>query len=310
MLWRKNDYGGERMRGIQSIRFLGLSLALALATVGASAQAEKFTSPDILVLGDSQISFGSGPVFVEFLSDLEASCAPTSQERRALKRLGEGTVGVIGVRSTSLHSWTARSGAAKGAICDIDPKWKVNAGTYGVVNTTENQFKQMGQGRNYQFCKAGKSPFEAMFQQGYYAPKLLVLTFLGNAARRWADDPDLAFADARRLSQHLPADVPCVFMTTAPAHTKKVADLRAKAQTHIKSAMEKAGGRCVFVEGITPETVAVNQSTKAFFRRHASGAVKDPYHPNERGARHHLKQRGPALCDAVFEALSARRPRS
>ncbi|MGA9410076.1 MAG: SGNH/GDSL hydrolase family protein, partial [Roseobacter sp.] len=95
-------------------------------------------------------------------------------------------------------------------------------------------------------CPAGKSPFETMFKPGHDAPELLVLAFFVNAARRWAGDPALAAADAKQLSRHLPADLPCVFMTTAPAHTPKVAKQRATAQTNIKNAFAKTGNRCVF----------------------------------------------------------------
>ena len=288
-------------------RKLMQATVLAIASVTAPAFAEEFSSPDILVLGDSQISFGSGPVFVDFLSDLATSCDANMRQKRLLKKLGDMDVGVIGVRSTSIHSWMARKGPAKGSICDIDKKWKVNAGTYGVVNTTDNAFRQMGQGANYQFCSPGKSAFEQMFAPGYYAPKLLVLAFLGNAAGRWANDPELARADARRLSEFLPPDLPCVFMTTAPAHTTKVAKQRADAQANIKAGFADTGNRCTFVEGITPETTAANQSTKAFFRRTESERVKDPYHPNERGARHHIELRGPALCQAIFSALDGSR---
>lgn len=298
------------MQGMKRLRSVAQALAIGTVTVSTPAFAQSFASPDILVLGDSQISFGSGPVFVDFLSDLESSCTPSRRDARKLDRLGDGTVGVIGVRSTSIHSWTARKGAAKASICDVDLKWKVNAGTYGIVNKTKNQFKQMGKGRNYQFCEAQKSPFEAMFQPDYYAPKLLVLTFLGNAARRWADNPDLARADVTRLSQHIPADLPCVFMSTAPAYSKKSAKLRERAQKNINAAFTQTGNRCVFVEGITPETVAVNQSTKSFFRRNDAGRVNDPFHPNERGARHHFEMRGPALCEAIFEALESKPLRS
>lgn len=287
----------------------GCAVALVLSTVGPVA-AQDFRSPDILVLGDSQISFGSGPVFMDFLSDLDARCAPTGRDKRRLKDLNQQSVAVIGVRSSSIHSWMARSGAAKGSICDVDKKWKVNAGTYGTVNKTDNPFKQMGQGRNYQFCMADQSPFEAMFREGYYDPDLLILSFLGNAARRWADNPDLALSDAQRLSAHLPENLPCVFMTTAPAHTKKVANLRERAQKNIKSAFAKTGNRCVFVEGITPDTTAANQSTPRFFRRTESGKVKDPYHPNERGARHFFDLQTPAICKAVFTALGGKAARS
>ncbi|MEM1350974.1 MAG: SGNH/GDSL hydrolase family protein [Pseudomonadota bacterium] len=290
-------------------RLLSLTAAKLGAAILAASQiitpsyADPFVSPDVLVLGDSQISFGSGPVFVEFFSDLEARCSPKPRQKKLLEKLGERKTGVIGVRSTSLHTWTARSGAAKGAICDVDKKWKVNAGTYGVVNTTGNEFKQMGQGANYQFCTANQSPFEAMLREDYYAPKLLIMSFLGNASKRWAENPDLALKDVQRTIDHLPADLPCIFMTTAPAYTKKVANQRMKAQENIKAAFAQTGDRCVFVEGITPETTEINQTTKAFFRLNASGGVKDPYHPNQRGARHHFEQRGQALCEAIFAAL-------
>lgn len=291
----------------QSIKRAAHALTTCALLCASPLSAQPFQSPDILVLGDSQISFGSGPVFVDFMSDLTTVCDPNARQKRSLRKLGDMSVGVIGVRSSSLHSWTARSGAAKGSICDVDAKWKVNAGTYGIVNTTDNAFKQMGQGRNYQFCHAGKSPFEAMLRDDYYAPKLLVMSFLGNAARRWADNPDLAVFDVRRLSEQLPTNLPCIFMTTAPAHTKKSGKQRSRAQANIKAAFAKTGNRCSFVEGITAETIAVNQSTPQFFRRNEAGRVKDPYHPNERGARHHLKMRTPALCDAIFTELAGKR---
>lgn len=291
-------------------RIWALALAAVATSLPASAQNSTFVSPDILVLGDSQISFGSGPAFVDFLSDIEASCAPSMRQKRTLRALGEGKVAVIGVRSTSIHSWTARGGAAKGSVCDVDKKWKVNAGTYGVVNTSENPFVQIGQGKNYQFCRKGQSPFEAMFDDGYYAPRLLLLTFLGNAAKRWAENPEFTRRDAERMAAQLPAGVPCIFMTTAPAYTKKVSMQRLKAQENIKAELARAGMRCSFVSGITPDTIAANQGNKSFFRRNKSGKVKDPYHPNERGARHHLRLVAPQLCDAIFTELGGAQPPS
>ena len=50
----------------------GAGLMSAL-TLGQS-QAEQFLSPDILILGDSQISFGSGPAFLEFFTDIKKHC--------------------------------------------------------------------------------------------------------------------------------------------------------------------------------------------------------------------------------------------
>lgn len=46
----------------------GVFLAISLSTV---AHAEDFISPEILILGDSQISFGSGPAFLEFFTDIK-----------------------------------------------------------------------------------------------------------------------------------------------------------------------------------------------------------------------------------------------
>ena len=276
----------------------------------SSTLASDFKSPDILVLGDSQISFGSGPAFVDFLSDLDASCAPTRRQKKLLKPIDTKNVAVIGVRSTSLHSWTARSGAAKGSVCDVDPKWKVNAGSYGVVNTTKNQFVQIGQGRNYQFCKKGQAPFEAMFDANYYDPKLLIMTFLGNATKRWQTEPELTRRDVQLMAKQLPQGMPCVFMTTAPAYKPSISKKRFDAQEKIRAVMAKEGHRCVFVNGLTEETMAANHGNKSFFRLNKSGNVKDPFHPNKRGARQHLKLVGPQLCEAIFTALDGKKPKS
>ncbi|MEH6741165.1 MAG: SGNH/GDSL hydrolase family protein, partial [Sulfitobacter sp.] len=114
--------------------------------------AADFVSPEILILGDSQISFGSGPAFLEFFTDIKEHCHPDQQQTKNLKSLGEMRVGVIGVRSTSIPSWTARRGAAKDTICEEDRKWRVNAGTYGFINMTKNKYVQIGNGKEYQFC--------------------------------------------------------------------------------------------------------------------------------------------------------------
>lgn len=298
--------GGNNFRHNLAAIILGGVTALSFT----SASASDFRSPDILVLGDSQISFGSGPPLVEFLSDLEANCTPKWHQKSLLKPLDTRNVAVIGVRSTSLHSWTARGGAAKGSVCDVDPKWKVNAGSYGVVNKSENQFVQIGQGKNYQFCQNGQTPFEAMFQPEYYKPKLLIMTFLGNATKRWQTEPELTRQDVQLMTKQLPKDMPCVFMTTAPAYKPSISKRRFEAQENIRAAMAREGNRCVFVNGLTEQTMAANHGNKSFFRRNKSGGVKDPYHPNQRGARQHLKLVGPQLCKAIFTALDVKKPRS
>ncbi|WP_299723637.1 hypothetical protein [uncultured Tateyamaria sp.] len=134
------------------------TLAACVATMGM-AQQKGFDSPSIVILGDSQIPFGSGPVFLEFFENIKSHCPPTAEQASNLEVLADMKVAVIGVRSTSLHSWTATMGKAKGAICDVDPKWKVNAGTYGFINSSGNKYKQIGQGDAYQFCEMDKSAF-------------------------------------------------------------------------------------------------------------------------------------------------------
>lgn len=269
-----------------------------------AAIAAKFKSPDILVLGDSQITFGSGPAFFEFFQNIKKNCKPNRAEAKALKKLGKGSVAVIGVRSTSLVSWTAKRGAAKSAICDIDPKWKVNGGSYGTVNKTKNIYIQIGQGAQYQFCKKNTSPFQAMFKDNYYDPKLLVMTFLGNSSSTWANSKPAALNDVVQTMKHLPKDLPCIFMTTAPAYKKNVNDERVRAQKNIKKAFEESGSRCTFVEGLTPRSIAANLGNSKHFRRKKSGAVKDPYHPNKRAAKKFFKIERKKICKAVFKSLA------
>jgi hypothetical protein len=265
--------------------------------------AADFVSPEILILGDSQISFGSGPAFLEFFTDIKEHCHPDQQQTKNLKSLGEMRVGVIGVRSTSIPSWTARRGAAKDTICEEDRKWRVNAGTYGFINMTKNKYVQIGKGKEYQFCAPKKSAFEEMFRKDYYDPKLLLMSFLGNSARRWADSPEAAISDVQEMMRQLPPSMPCIFMTTAPAYSAKIVDLRLRAQKNLMSAFEKTGSRCTFVPGATPETVAANQGNKHYFRLNKSGMVKDPYHPNQRAAENFFALEMDGICNAIFDQI-------
>lgn len=281
---------------------------IALLPAPLVAQSSDFASPSIVILGDSQIPFGSGPVFLEFFENIKSHCPPTPQQAANLEVLADMKVAVIGVRSTSLHSWTAKMGRAKGAICDVDPKWKVNAGTYGFINTTGNKYKQIGQGEAYQFCSKGQSAFQTMFREGYYEPKLILLSFLGNSAKRWATDYDSAKLDVARMNAQLPTGVPCIFMTTAPSYSKKITDLRLNAQANVKRAFAETGSQCSFVEGATPETVAANQGNKKYFRLSKSGKVKDPYHPNERAAKTFFMIAMEDICTAVYDQIDAAMP--
>jgi hypothetical protein len=277
------------------LKQLCLAVPLLWLSLGAHAQAQdSFQSPDVFVLGDSQLSFGAGVAFIEFLKKNGKACGLDPK----------WTVGVLGVRSSSLRAWTAKDGGGKKAICDVDPKWKVNAGSFGVINKTGNKYVQIGQGDAYQFCKAGQSPFQAMFANDYYNPKILVMAFLGNATERWANSEADALDDVKRTMQDIPADMPCIFMTTAPGYTPKINGERQRAQDNIEKAFKTAGKRCTFVQGYTSATVAANQGNASKFRLKPDGSVKDPYHPTEDSAREFLSLIKGSLCNAFKAELA------
>jgi hypothetical protein len=272
-----------------------LAVPLLWFSISPNAQAQdRFQSPDVFVLGDSQLSFGAGVAFIEFLKKNGKACGLDPK----------WSVGVLGVRSSSLRAWTANDGQGKKAICDVDPKWKVNAGSFGVINKTANKYVQIGQGDAYQFCKAGQSPFRAMFANDYYKPKILVMAFLGNATERWANSEADALDDVKRTMQDIPADMPCIFMTTAPGYTPKINVERQRAQDNIEKAFKTAGKRCSFVQGYTSATVAANQGNASKFRLKPDGTVKDPYHPTESSAREFLTLIRGSLCNAFKTELA------
>ncbi|OYU18106.1 MAG: hypothetical protein CFE34_12160 [Rhodobacteraceae bacterium PARR1] len=158
-------------------------LALGLAK---PAQSEARGSPEVLVLGDSQLTFGAGAAFVDLLTGMSGTCG-----------LGpEATTGVIGVRSSSLLSWSGRTKAAKGAICNVDPKWRVNAAAYGTLSQGQSPFVQIGRGAQFQFCTPDRSPLRAVFHDGYFKPKLVIMFLMGNAADRWAGSLPANLTDA------------------------------------------------------------------------------------------------------------------
>jgi hypothetical protein len=266
---------------------------LAAAPAVCLSQGTAKGAPDVLILGDSQLTFGAGVAFLEVLADMAGSCGLEAGS----------TTGVIGVRSSAITSWTGTSKSAKGAICDVDPKWKVNAGAYGSLSQGENPYVQIGRGVQFQFCRKGVSPLQAVFADGYYAPDLVIFFMMGNAAERWAGDRTAALQDVRALMADLPKDQPCIFMTSAPPYKEKAVRERQKAQDNIESAFARSGSHCAFVSGFTPATIAENQGNAANFRRNGSGAVKDPYHPTEAGARRFLKLQRPALCRAISKQL-------
>ena len=256
--------------------------------------------PDILVLGDSQISFGAGKVYNEFFSDFEKRCAPYDSTGTGISTLVNATVASVGVRSTGLHSWVAPDEESKATICKVDEKYGVNAGVYGIAENENRAFVQIGKGPHYQFCAPNRSPFQEMFADGYYAPDLLVLSFLGNASQRWADDPELARKDVALTLNQIPQEIPCVFMTTVPVFGDKVNVERRRAQANIKAAF-KPHERCSFVEAYTPELVAEIEGNPQYFSRRDDGTVKDPFHPVPSAVRRFVTLNTPQICRAVFD---------
>lgn len=287
--------GGVRVGAV----LLGMALGMP-----QMAQAERQTRQvDVLVLGDSQITFGAGPVLLSFFEMVNESCArywPGGYDSGLADHPG---VGIIGVRSTSLRSWVSRTESGKRMICEVDRKWRANGGSYGVLNQSENPYIQIGQGADYAFCENGKSAFEAMFAAGYYHPRLLVLTFLGNDADHWAASPEAALMEVRDTMAQLPPDLPCIFMTTPPVYRQATADVRSRAQDNIMAAFAAAGSRCSVVAGHTAETLALNVGNAQHFRRRASGAVLDPFHPTREAQAQTLMAISGALCAAIAEQL-------
>lgn len=277
--------------------FLSFLIALAVSPAVAESRA------NILVLGDSQISFSAGGPYLKFFEDLGGHCNMDSRRRRALEKLGTVKAAAFGVRSTSIRSWTARGGASKDTICEVDKKYGVNAGVYGVGGDPKRRFVQIGKGKELQFCDQNTSPLESALRKGYYDPDLVVFAFLGNDARSWAEDEEGVLAEVEELSRQFPKDIGCVFLTTAPVYSKKTNDLRMRAQDNLISAFEKVGGQCAFVAGFSEETRAVIEGKPRYFRRHENGKVKDPLHPNASAIRQFLEINTPALCDAVFDVL-------
>lgn len=117
-------------------RLILLAGWFASATVPGLAQGTADGAPDILILGDSQLPFGAGAAFLDQLQAMAARCGLKAQ----------ATTGIIGVRSSSITSWTAEGKAAKGAICDVDPKLNMNAAAYGTRSQGENPYIQIGRG--------------------------------------------------------------------------------------------------------------------------------------------------------------------
>ena len=279
-------------------------LIVSLFAIWAPFRSDAQSNPDILVLGDSQISFGAGEVYLDFFEDLKEQCRGTDVNNATLSKLGSLRTTALGVRSTSLHSWVARGGAAKGTICDVDKKFGVNAGVYGLGGNSKRKFVQVGRDAGVKYCRPNQSAFEGLFENTANDPGLVILAFLGNAAERWSGDPALARQDVRRTLEQVPPDVPCVFMSTVPVFSKKTNDLRMRAQTEIVNAFRQTGGHCKVVEGFSKETRAVIEGHARFFKRNSAGRVTDPHHPSKAATRMFVDLNRRALCNAIAAAVN------
>lgn len=282
----------------RTVYFL-LAAMLACVPIAGSAQSQ----PDILMLGDSQISFGAGEIYQDYFKNLAQNCAGSDLGRKGLAKLGQRRMLAVGVRSTSLHSWTARGGAAKDTICEVDKKFGVNAGAYGIKGSTKRKFIQIGKEPGFQICKPNQSAFEGVFDVARIAPKLLILNVLGNAEKRWSESQAAADMDMRMTLEQIPRDVPCIIYTTAPVFSKATNDRRMQAQARLEQAVRTTGGHCRIVKGYTPETRAVIEGQAQFFRRDAQGKILDRHHPNQQAIRNVLRLTGPELCDTLAMVL-------
>jgi len=275
-----------------------------LAMTGSTRAAGPFVSPDILVLGDSQLSFGSGKVMLDFFQHFDRHCAGIVKNSATLARVAKMRTTMIGTRSTSLQSWTSTKGPAWVRLCRKDPKWGVNASVWGHNSTPKRLYYQVGEGRNYQFCKQNKTPLQAMLRKGYYKPKLVFFYLIGNGSGRLAGNRKAASGDVKRLVAQLPENIKCVYMTTTPIHTPRRNRTRVRAEANLRKAFATQGNRCSFVSALKPQAVSAIQGKARYFRRRKSGKVKDPFHPNRTATRIFLRVNRVDMCTAVANELS------
>ena len=275
-------------------RLCVVSLVISLC----SSTAYSFESPKLLILGDSQLTFGGGRPFLRFFENIKKNCETHVDNVNNLSELSQ-SVGLLGVRSTSIHSWVARDGKSKGMVCDKDPKWGVNARSLGVNEDPKRKFEQIGEHSHNKFCEPYLSPLEAMLRPGYYDPDLLVMFFLGNSTGRWDKEPELAKQDLDQMLLHIPKDIPCLMLTTIPTHKPKTNDRRQLAQQAMQDAFnQEPTSHCTFVSGVTETTRQMSENNSEYFFQKKNGKF-DPYHPSELGAQKFLADRSKEICNAI-----------
>jgi hypothetical protein len=278
-------------------------LGLAMVASNSPTSAQEFKSPEILMLGDSQLSFGAGEVVLDFFDNLKMRCEGTVDQTMLLDELQKMRTTLIGARSSSLQSWTTTSGWAYDRLCKKDPTWGVNASIWGYGRQKGVPYVQIGEHKGYDFCETGKTPIQAMFDAGYN-PNLLIFNILGNNAKRWAKDPQSAEIDVAKFIEQTPPHIPCIYMSTLPIHTPRRNAQRFKAQEAIKAAFSKAGDRCAFVEILDKKTISLIQSQNKYFKRKKNGSVKDPFHPQKAAARKVYTLKQEEICQAIGKAFT------
>lgn len=286
-----------------------LSLAFAtsaiLATLYLVDRKPDPLTAEILVLGDSQLSFGGGPTLSAFFEDLPNQCRDVATDSSDQELLQDKRFSMIGTRSTSLQSWVTQKGRPWELLCHKDKRWGVNASAWGEVKPDKRRYVQIGEGELFQVCQPDQPPIRHLLAPGYYSPELLMIYVGGNGAARLARKPDLAQRDVDQFIKELPANMGCIFMMTAPVYQTSQNDRRLKAQTNLRAAFAKHGERCTFVDGHTPATRAAIEGQAQYFRKDDSGKVKDPYHANKDAGAAFLKLRRAPLCNALIKQFKA-----
>ena len=118
------------------------------ATCGRRVQVTRYRGS-----GRLAIELWRRAVFLDFFQNIDQHCGAGPQENIDYTQLGEKSVAIFGVRSTSLGSWVARSRRGKAAVCEVDKKWKANAATFGTVNTGKNKYVQIGKDGTISFAR-------------------------------------------------------------------------------------------------------------------------------------------------------------
>lgn len=289
---------------LKTAKILLASSLFTLTASLSSASAQSLADPDLLVIGDSQILFRGGPAYVDHFNKLAETCGALIPERSAeFKAHFSGDVGVAGVRAASINSWLAREGKQKDALCVPQKSWPKNARGFGALHTPDQKFHQTASDGNYPLCQSTQSPIETLFKDVAIKPKLLVFAMLGGYSKNWAKDKALAHKHAAELAAQVPENTPCLYLTTAPSFAEKPNKQRLEGQDHFFDGIQKTGGACLPVKGLTDETISAFQGNNKFYKTRDDGSVRDVFHPNDLGIRTFLNKVSPAMCRALITIM-------